>query len=211
VGAAAGQLLTPKHIQCRLTHAQPAFPYIHAWPRAQAESGAGWVPGQLLGQYQMPRSHTQRCVVEPERHCDWPAVLHAVPTPGSVDTTSQRLFAALPPVDEVPPEVVVVPPVDVLLPPVVLLPPTWLPPVEVAPPVALLPPDDVLPPTVPPPVPLVDVPPTVPPSVEVVPPADVFPPVSVVAAGFLDVPQPTLKAVSAPSSVTLNRPSVLMS
>jgi len=210
VGAAAGQLLTPKHIQCRLTHAQPAFPllYMHAWPRLQVESGVGWLPGQLLGQYQMPRSHTQRCVVEPERHCDWPAVLHCVPTPGSVDTTSQRVFVGAPPV-EVPPEFVM-PPDDVVLPPVGLTPPVG----PVAPPVALPPVVEGLPPTWPPPVPLVDV---VPPAFDV-PPAELplaaaFPPVSPpVAGGALEsVPQAVLKAVSAPSSVTLNRPSVLMS
>jgi hypothetical protein len=163
-----------------------------------------------LLQYQMPRSHTQR--PPPESHCDSPTLVHCEPIDGSEETVEHRLFAlVVPPVDELPP-VDVLPPVvveevpPVLLPPVDVLPPAdvLLPPVLEPPPTWPLPPAEVLPPTELPP-------PTWPPSVDVPPPVPAaLPPVSVVAAGFWDVPQPTLKAVSAPSSVTLNRPSVLM-
>jgi hypothetical protein len=109
----------------------------------------------------------------------------------------------VPPVDEVPP--------DVGVPPVVEPPPVLLPPVVEPPPVAL-PPDVEVPPCV-------EVPPAAPPPAFDVPPVEppstvaAFPPVvvagRVVVLAF--VPQPVLKTVSAPSSVTLNRPSVLMS
>ena len=171
-------------------------------------------------QYQMPRSHTQRWPLA--RHCDWPVMVQAAPWLGSVVTTSQRLFAVAPPVAlppviaavppvvaEVPPVVAAVPPVVDAVPPVIAeVPPVLaaLPPVVVAPPPVFEPPDVDVPPD--------DVP-VLPPAVDVplveAPLAAAFPPVSPPAGGVLESVLQAMLTLSAPSSVTLNRPNVLMS
>ena len=123
MSAAAGQSLTPRHIHSKLTHAQPVFPplYAHVTPLTQAVLGVGWLTGQALLQYQMPRSHVQRYPFA--SHRDSPVVLQAAPMTGSDATVSHWGTEAVPPV--------VLPPVA---PPPVLVPPAAVPPVF-APPV----------------------------------------------------------------------------
>jgi hypothetical protein len=99
---------------------------VQAAPRLQAVLGVGWLPGQALLQYQIPRSHTQRLPLE--SHCDSPTLLQAVPMEGRKPTLEHWLLP-LPPVAEPP---VVRPPVA--LPPLGT-PPLLLPPVLGAPPV----------------------------------------------------------------------------